>query len=415
MMSSNTNKKLAVEAKLLNNMKTLNSTLQSMSLTQNSRTTSRRKRVRRSNRLSQVEHMPGATFQVAPSVANNIRKRLSTSRTLTKEGTAFLKCAFAPPDFASNSVVGLPDDFRGPSLVKKHRLTYSYPFVKDFDYYFLLLPTPGAAFWALSKPVGVSPTNTDVWNPAFYSDFTTLFGSAPTQNGDIVTKFRYVSNHFELIPTVNQMVWSGSIQNWKIPVNLVIRSGASLADLYTVTGLSGSQSALANQYSGPFINGVYTGCYTGSSVFDFSPILEGIDKLPTTIGVGDFGQLDSLGVGIPGLDTHFQSSVIKVTGVTANQTALIKTWSCVEYQVMPTSGLYEYQTMSNHDPVALELYRNIISELPVGVTYMENAAFWDRVLKIIKRITALGSYIPGPVGTISSGIGMVTEGIEGLF
>jgi len=40
--------------------------------------------------------------------------------------------------------------------------------------------------------------------------------------------------------------------------------------------------------------------------------------------------------------------------------------------------------MSPSDPVALAAYKKLISELPVGVCYMDNENFWRRVLNLLK-------------------------------
>jgi hypothetical protein len=336
------------------------------------------------------------------------RLRLAPRSGLSDSGISFLKCAFAPPDFQATSVNGVPDDYRSVSLTRKHRLVGPVSFTALTDYYILLLPTPGIAYWVATTVSGVAPVAATTWTGVNYADFATMFGSSGTA-ADQVTKFRFISNHIEIIPTVNQMVWSGNIQAWKIPVTIGERlGGANFNDTQAPLGLAGVLSTLANQFSGPYISGIYSACYSANSSFIFQSIQEGITTLPNTLNAADFGGLASTN-GFPGLDNEFESLVIKISGVTATETALIKTWSCVEYQVSPNSVLYEFQSFSSSDKLAMELYREIICNLPVGVPYDMNDTFWQRVLNIISQISGVTSLLPGPYGLASRGVNMISN------
>jgi hypothetical protein len=231
----------------------------------------------------------------------------------------------------------------------------------------------------------------------------------------VVTKYRFVSNHFELIPTINQMTWSGSIQAWKLPLEISMKSGgASSTDVWTLAGLDACNGNLANQFSGSFVLGCYTACYSSNSTFEFREITNNNTAFPGVIVTNvDFGQFSSptvLGsqVGIPGLDNGFESMLIKVSGITAAETCLIKTWSCVEYQVSAVSALYEFQSLSPRDPVAYELYKEIINQLPIGVPYEQNEGFWNRVLTIIHSLSGLGTMVPGPFGAVARGTSLIS-------
>jgi hypothetical protein len=340
-----------------------------------------------------------------------LRRLRNTPRIgLSDAGISFLKCTFAPPDFQQNSVSGVPDEFRGGSLVRKHRFVGTQVFVANFDYYYILAPVPGFSYFLLVTAAGVAPTAASVWTGVPYADFPGMFGSSPANNADNVTKFRYISNHIEVIPTVNQMIWTGNIQAWKFPLNLVTRQGGTGPnDLYSVEGLSSVNTSLSNQYSAPFIQGLYSACYNSNCVFEFQNILENIVTVPNVIGGSDFGALASGTIGLPGLDNQFESLVIKITGITAGETAILKTWACVEYQVNSNSTLYEFQSLSPHDPMALNLYREIITNLPVGVPFDQNESFWTRVLGIINQISGFGSALPGPYGLASRGVNLLSS------
>lgn len=368
----------------------------------------------------------------APGVANGAIQKASmkravralTSAKLSSDGMAFLKCAFAPPDFANSKLLGVPDEFEGRSLVKKHRLIKSFSFTASkTDYYILLLPTPGYAYWFATVTENTPILDTTVFTGVPYSDTTSLFNSGGLPGAscaNILDKFRYVSNHIELVPTTNQMTWTGSIQTWRMPVAMPIRlqPGSGGGDILTVTGLQGTNATNVDQYSGPFNLGVYSACYNTGAKFDFQNISENITKLPPTVlpAIGDFAQLDGSFAGFPGLDSQFDSLVIKISGMgdNKNNTSILKTWACVEYQVVPGASVYEYQSFSPCDPHALALYRKVINELPVGVAFVDNEGFWRRVLDILKRVSGTLSVIPGPYGLAAGGVNSIASAIDQL-
>jgi hypothetical protein len=419
-MDKQTKQSVTQIASSVNNLEKRMKNLSSSTNKGSSRT---RKRARRRQRQKNDIPGPGApSMNYSPSNGSMVMSKAADTglrrirslprKGLTDDGIAFLKCAFAPPDFQASSIGGIPDDFRSLSLVRRHRFVQSVALSAAVDYYILLLPVPGVAFYTATVAAGTPILNVTPFNPIYYSDFQSMFGLLPSTTADTVTKYRFVSNHFELIPTVNQMTWSGTIQCWKLPITLEIRTGVttSTADLYSIEGLSGCNSVLANQYSGPFIMGAYTACYNANGTFPFSTILETLGNVPSTIGAADFGQLTSqLGFGFPGLDNNFESMLIKISSITANESCLIKTWACVEYQANPNNALYEFSSLSPVDPLAIELYRSVISELPVGVPFEDNESFWLRVLSIVNRLSGVGSLLPGAYGMASRGVNLLSS------
>lgn len=345
-------------------------------------------------------------------------RKVAVRKRLTPGGEAFLKCAFAPPDFAASSPTGVPDEFQGASLLKKHRyvgiITCN---AANRDYYILITPSAGGiAFWITNVLATAGITSATSFTPVYYSDAGTLFPGASGMC-DNFTKYRYVSSHVELIPTMNAMSWAGSIQAWKLPITMVTRpgpGGLGANDIFTVAGLQGINASNANQYTGPVNLGVYAAAYNSGTGFDFQTITEGISALPLSINAGDFGQLNGA---IGGIDSNFESIIVKITGngPIVTNSFVIKTWACVEYLVNPGSGLYEYQTLCPKDDYAMELYRAIILQLPVGVSFLENEGFWSRVLKIIQSVSGGLSFVPGPYGMMASGVNTVANGIESLL
>lgn len=368
--------------------------------------------------LSQRMRTQAAAPPSYTNTTRGVRKLLALKDTnISQQGYSFLKCAFAPPDFFANDTAGVPDEFEGQSLVKKHRSITPCTFTPNTDYWYLLAPTPGIAFYVVAVTAGTPITADTVWQPVYYSDSATLFGpTTGVSAANIVSRFRYVSNHFEFVPTTNSMQWTGTIQVLKCQVNFVTRNQNTIGGNFnTILGLNASNGiANANQYTAPYIQGCYVGAYNNGAKFDFSEIIEGYRQVPSTIDAsqGDFGALQ----GFYGLDNNFESVMIRISGIGMNNanTGMVKTWSCVEYQAIPGSSVYEYQTISPYNPAALQAYRQIIKGLPLAVSYLDNDSFWERVLRILKQITRAGSYIPGPAGMIAGGANAVVNGISGL-
>jgi len=356
-----------------------------------------------------------------------MRPRIVRGPALSQAGVAFLKCAFAPPDFTSTYVQGIPDAFRGSSLLKKHRMTSTINMDPGIDVYFLIAPVPGVAYYTTTTVANVPLAANATFVPTYFSDFNSLFGVKNDQAADIVSKFRFVSNHFELISVTNDMKWTGSISAWKVPLQFIERMGGqllgtSIVDVYSITGLQSANATNANRFDGPSKGGIYMGAYNENCDFPFvntiemSSTLYTLTQIPATLQAPDFGifQIPN-GYSFPGFDNSSQSMLIKVSGLTDKMSFIWKRWCCVEYIVQPGSGLYEYQTVSPPmDQKALSLYRELIQSLPIAVPAAQNSDFWQRVLRMIRNISGMGAFIPGPVGGISRGVNMVASGIGAL-
>jgi len=336
---------------------------------------------------------------------------------LTPEGTRFLKCAFAAADFDGSSLLGVPDRFAGKSVAVKHRKVVAGQIVANTDYYILVAPVPGYAYFVLSKAAGVAPVATDQWVGVQYADFNSLFVSSGVQgtSGYICQKFRYVSQHFELVNTNNANSWSGSIQVWKIPVQTGVEQ-VNGADKQTIMGLTGTLGDNADMYSGPFNLGAFAGAFNkGSSDWAFTPIWNAVSQIPETPAlIGDFGTLSATaGSVLPGFDNNFETVLVKISGVLTSQSALFRSWACVEYQFSPGSLMYEMQSLKcMEDEVALDLYRRIVMELPTAVSCLDNANFWTRVLGIIKSISGGLAILPGPYGMAAGGVNTIARAVE---
>jgi hypothetical protein len=381
------------------------------------RVTTVRRTVR--NRLKNLKRLYNNPTVARNAFSTNSRRPafIRGAKPITQVGMSFLKCAFAPPDFAQTQVQGIPDSFRGQSLLKKHRFNGTVSFGNTNDYYIILSPVPGVSYFIANTAQNVLPTSATVWTAVYYSDFTSFFGTNDENATNIVNSFRFVSNHIELISSVNQMSWSGSIAAWKMPLKVMINpsTATSLISEYTITGLQGTASTNSNRYTGQFFDGFFGGCFNLSSEFSFSNIIENLGSFPTTVQASDWGQFTSSS-GLPGFDNCAESMVVKISGVSANETAILRTWACVEYTVNPNTSLYEYSTVSPpEDETAMKVYREVAIALPIGVTAMQNGTFWQRVLQIISAVTGAGAVLPGPYGSVSRGVNLISSGMQNLL
>ena len=94
---------------------------------------------------------------------------------------------------------------------------------------------------------------------------------------------------------------------------------------------------------------------------------------------------------------------------------IVKTWHTFELQVKTSSPIYPFIKPSpQYDELALESYKVLSKHLPIAVTLDNNANFWLTLLQLVRRGSALTSYIPGPVGTVSAGINSLATAIESL-
>jgi hypothetical protein len=342
-----------------------------------------------------------------------MRALMSRRQRLTPQGLNFLKCAFAPPDFSYTGDVGIPDNNPTRRLLQRHRLVSPYTFTAGRDAYILVAPTPGVAYWVCEVTAGSPIVEGSVFTPVFYPEATTLFPNA-TRSASIVNSFRYVNSCFELVPTANQMTWSGNIQSWKSVLKMMERPGTSTgaANSWAITGLEACNGTNADMYIAPYTKGLYTMATKDSTAFEFSPIIEGTTTVPGTFLAGtDFGTLASFCCGMGQHDTIFT----KISGVTANQTGILKVWACVEYTPLAGTVIYPYSHAgAPQDPLALELYNELAKMLPIGVCYEDNEAFLRRVLNLIRNISGPLSILPGPYGLAATGVNSIASAIQQL-
>jgi len=348
---------------------------------------------------------------------------------MSDPGRAFLKCAFAPPDFNVDPGKGIPDTYNGKTLSRKDVLTKSLNGTAARDDYYIIAPTPGVAYWYAQTNTGVAPTSTTSWvAEPFPGAFGTgsLFGDQASGAADRaanVDAFRYASLCAGLYPTSNMMQFAGSVQVWKAPLKQTLENVAltfattpvvsfSTTEV-VVTGMEAANSVPTENYSHSFIDGFYSVSGNNQPDFPFNNIVEGYNKLPAqATGTSMFGVLNGPFLGMGDTD----AIIIKISnGSPATNSFVLKVWACQEFRVSPNSPLYQYAgTSPNHDPVALDIYRRTMQQIPLAVVCAENAKFWETVMKIIRSIAGAASFVPGPIGAIGTGVGMVTDAVSAL-
>lgn len=344
---------------------------------------------------------------------------------VSREGMEFLKCAFAPTDFASTGVLGIPDGSNIKTVCVKHYYSNSVSHISGSDYYYLLLPIPGYAYFTATVSAGAGITATTVFTGVTFNEFSNMFGFTSLANANVLSAFRFVSQHIEIIPAVNQMSWSGMIRATKLPIRIMEKTdGAATANLrLTLVGLNSGDNSSNLGYIGNYNAGLYSGNYRQDFSSSFNDLFEVVTAVPGQVDASqDFGQLQSptlsgqtIACGITGFDRDMESLMVKISGVGPNaESSIFRAWACVEY--LPQSGtlLERFSSFPVRDQLALDLYNDIIRELPVGVTYLDNENFWKRVLDIVKRVSGTLSILPGPYGMLASGVNSVATGIGSL-
>ena len=325
-----------------------------------------------------------------------IRRAASKSQ-ISAAGLAFLKCATSPADMTVDSFSGIPDQYDGPIVSKRHTYVGAMPtFTAGTDGYIVVAPVPGVSYFYGERAAGT--TGAITFTPVFYSDNATLFPAGA--EASVVNNFRYASSVVELIPTVNAMSWSGSIQVFKGQCKTEFVPGAA-ANYYEWSGWDVINSSKPTTVL-PFNHGCYSPTRCAEADYPFTQVLQAVpyNKVnPVGATVTITSTPNFVGLGCE------EVVVIKLPSYAVANTATIRTWACVEYQVSSTSILYEYSHMSPPwDPLAMQLLNRFFKEHPSAVPFYDNDSFWRTFLSWAKTITGALKVIPGPVGE-AAGIG----------
>nr|QXV86522.1 coat protein [Nodaviridae sp.] len=357
-------------------------------------------------------------------------RRISSK--LSEAGLAFLKCSFASPDFSVDPGKGIPDQFHGRTLSIKDCFTTAVTFTANTDTYIIVAPVPGFAYFQAQVPIGTEPIN---FSGSPFPSYATNFGNGSDSNNKF-SKFRYASLAAGLYPTSNMMQFSGSIQVWRVDLNLAETLLPSLTNPQApvvgvqneltvvnkrIQGLQGVVPlAPRDNYSESFIKGAYTFAFDKSQDFTWTDFCASNEYRQaggvSTTSIKRLFTTDPTNYLLTGLG-NVNTLVFKITTPTAAvNTAILRIWNCIELQPDTNSALFQFSGVSpEHDPIALELYHNLKMRFPVAMPCSENAKFWETVLRAINEISKIGMLLPGPAGIISGGINTIAGAIQTLI
>jgi len=337
---------------------------------------------------------------------------------ITQCGLDFLKCAFATPDFDSTGSMGIPDNYVGRTCMTSQ--TYSAPgsAAPGVDSYLLVSPLFGSAVLGSDAvAIGAPPA---VFTSTQWPGAANLGLFSPDGGTGTVTKFRYAGLAAEIQCTMNEMTWAGSITCFKIPLTFTVDNSVNptLGNPYPTwqpNGLSNIQTnPFNNLYTAPFNRGAYSVAFNRNGSFDFKDVVgDSVAPNATRAFVNGATQITMPFRGIDDLDTI----VFKITvppGAPA-QSFILRTWACVEMQIVPSSFVYEFTTLScPYDQIALDLYKLVAERLPIAVPYDDNSDFWKRVFAFIRSASKSLSRMPGTAGLLAGGTNMIMEGLSTL-
>jgi len=338
----------------------------------------------------------------------------------------WLKTSFAAPDFPVLSPCGIPDKYTGRTLPKMYRKVKAIT-VTNNDFFVIVPPIPGYSHIEHSGNV----LQNTLFRPEAYADFDTIFGSNTegTTAADQVTAFRYMSQLVELVPTTNAMNWSGHISCYKIAMKMTETSypltvATTTPTIITqtkmsITGANGIDSTSSDQYTAPSNLGVFAAATSDNSEHPFKDILEGygtVNSLPSGgVSPGAYSTFQGINVSgtarpITGWGT-LDTLVIRVQGAVDN-TFILKTWAAIEFQVLPTSALYQYSRISpNYDPAAIQAYSAFVRQCSIAVSYYENASFWQNLLNVATAVSGSLTSLPGLWGV---GANAINQGLQAI-
>jgi hypothetical protein len=344
--------------------------------------------------------------------------------TISPAGEGFVKTATAAPDFELSELEGIPDNYNGPSVVKKDYVFLTVTAAAGKATYFVVTPTAGVAYYTpqFAPVVGVPLVDGNVLVGQYYPDAVDLFPGCGTteevSNTEQLSKGRLMSMSAELNCVTNAFNQYGTISCWKTPLNRTTaaldQAGFNVTDNLVISGCKGiSTVALDSQaYVSPVRNGVYSVSMNRQEEFNFYPILDEVNTATETNA--RFRGTESLHFAgaAPIFDNGFDSIIfrIDVPPNTTDQSFVLKLWKVWEYQPTFNSLLYNFSHLSpDVDPGALALYREMCRHLPTAVRDKDNPDFWNTILSAVGGASSLLSKLPGPIGTAASGVHAISE------
>lgn len=348
----------------------------------------------------------------------------TTINTITENGQGFLKTATSAPDFELTDIEGIPDNYNGPSVVKKDYSFETITAPSGKATYIVVTPTAGVSYYtpALPPDTGVPLYDDNVLAARYFADAGDMFAGIGTSeevsNSDQLSKGRLMALSAELNCVSNSFNQYGTIAAWKTPLARTIgatdKSGFDVSDNLAITGARGLVKVAldAQAYVEPVRRGVYSVSMNREEDFAFFPVMDDLNRDADIIARFEGPEkLHFVGCA-PVFDNGFDTIVFRIDvppGVT-NQSFVLKIWKVWEYQPTFNSLLYNFSHLSpDIDPGALALYREMCRNLPVSVPDSQNPDFWGTILQAIDTGTQLLSAVPGPIGAVAGGVHSVSH------
>jgi hypothetical protein len=326
-----------------------------------------------------------------------------------------MKAALAPPDFNIGQFEGIPDKYDGKSLTQCYKAVVdisSLGLTDAKDTYIIQSPIPGVSFLYGQYDSG---TGTIALNPYFYPGYDTQF---PLNFEDRnIESFRFGGAAIEIVPTVNAMTWTGNVQCTRGVVSLETSGYSAAAGNLCAVGLSSLLYSTKPDALHPFNQGLYAVASFADEFHTFRPIQAATLFSEVAVTSYSAGALCNWNQSVPFMGIGgMETTVIKIPAWSATTNlGVVRTWASLEYRCGSASLYYDFQRPSApYDPVALLLARKAMLELPTCMPYYKNAGFWEEVLKWLKTVSSMASFLPGPVGEVAAGVSIAATGLEAL-
>lgn len=349
-------------------------------------------------------------------VARRRNRRRSGLATLTPGGLAFLKCAFASPDFATDPGTGIPDAYSQRTLTDKYSLTSNMTFTPGTDTYIVIAPVPGIAYFKCETNIGDTPHK-------FVA--TTYPSGIGVTNAFDCTKFRYASQSVGLYSTSNMGQFGGSVSVYKPPAAIVTQSyteppSTGVVSAVIVRGLDSIGPAIPrDSTTWSFALGAYSNATQPGDGFPWT-------QINTTTQISNSATIDDAATSVRLFERadnkrmmgwgSVETIVILVTTPKGCvNAASLKNWACVEYEIENNSQYYSFVHPSPPaDPIAMLAYKRLCASIPLAVVAAENAHAWDRISKTLMVILKALSNVPGPIGLGSGGAATLVEALRSV-
>lgn len=342
------------------------------------------------------------------------------SSNLDSPDIAFLKVATAAPDFENLDIEGIPDDFSGPTFVKKDFIYTTLSALPGEVTYIVVAPTQGVAYYYASKPLlsGYMPPASTygglLLQGAPFPDASSLypgvnnFSSLKIDNTVNVVRGRLLGQSAEIVALNNPFHQFGSITTFKTPLNRSIIEDVGLGApvRYHITGAAAmvQPTVFASANIAPIRDGSYAVSMSRESQFNFADVLDDVamttpfPAYTTNAGPPTDPQGEATFKG-PAVvwDNGFDSIIfrIMVPPNVDSQSFILKVYKTWELQPAANSLAASIAHSSPpSDPRAIAMYHQIARELPVSVPAKDNPDFWNRVIEGLHSVSGVLSNVP---------------------